>query len=115
LPLGLITPSGRRHEQDPWVAGHREDDPGQQHEARTRDEDPTPPQAIGVGRQPQADRGVAEQRQGQDHPDHHPADAERHEVQDQHDREKAVAEHAGDAGREEEARVGAHRSPRLDH
>ena len=86
-------------------AGEREDDPGQDHQRGAGDEDAPPSEPVGVGRQPQRDDRVADERQGQDDPDRQRIEADRGEVQDQDDRQEPVAEHPERPHREQEAAV----------
>ena len=60
---------------------------------------------VGVGRQPQRDDRVADQRQGQDDPDGERVEAGRGEIEHEDDREEAVPEHAQRPHREQQPAV----------
>ena len=96
---------GAGQDQQRDEAREREDDPGQDHQGRTRDEHAAPPEPVGVGRQPQRDDRVADQRQGQDDPDRQRVEPDGREVEDQDDRQEAVAEHPERPHREQQAAV----------
>ena len=69
------------------------------------DEHPAPAEAVGVGRQPQRDDRVADERQGQHDPDRQRVEADRRQVQDEDDRQEAVAEHPQRPHREQQPPV----------
>ena len=95
---------GRDHE-DPEITRHDEDAAGDGHERGARAKHQPPAHGVSPGRQPQADRGVADQGQGQDQPDVDVIDPECREVQDQDHGQRAVGEDADDTGREQERAV----------
>ena len=79
--------------------------PGHDHEDGPGDEHPPPAEPVGVRRQPQRDDRVADERQGQDEPDRQRVEPGRGEVQDEDDREEAVAEHPQRPHREQQPAV----------
>ena len=105
VAAGADDADGRRQQQHPEVVADREDGARQDHQQGSRDEHPATAQTVRVRRQPQADGRVADQRQGQDEAHLEAVQTQRREVQAQHHRQEAVAEHARAAGREQEATV----------
>ena len=83
----------------------RKDRAGQEHEPAADHQDAPAAHPIGVRRQPQRDDRVAQEGQRQDDPDGQRVQAGRREVQDQDDREEAVAEHAQRAQGEQRAAI----------
>ena len=71
--------------------------PGDQHAAAA--------EPVGVGRQPQRDDRVADERQGQDDADGQRVEAGRGEIEDEDDREEPVAEHPQRPHREQQPAV----------
>src|SRR6185436_5559074 len=79
------------------------------HQDRADDERPASPDSIGVGRQPQADQRVADQRQGEEDADLTGIEPGRGEVEDEDDPEGAVAGHPDGPRGEQQPRVPGHR------
>ena len=95
--------AGEDEQRDP--AREREDDAGDDHQDGAGDEDPPPAEPVGVGRQPQRDDRVADEREGQDEADGQRVEPGRREVEDEDDREEAVAEHPERPHREQQPAV----------
>ncbi len=71
----------------------------------TDDQDQASAVSIGMGRQPERDQGVADQGERENQADRHPVEAASREVQGEDHGKEAVAEHADDAGCEQEPAV----------
>ena len=102
-------------DQDGQPGRGGEPQPRQEHEQRADDQDTPPADAVGVGGEPERNGRVAQECQGQEHPYERSGEPEGGEVEDQHDRHEAVAEHAHRSRREDEAPIAPerHRLPRL--
>ena len=86
-------PDRRRKDQQRRPAGRREDEPGDDHQEAAGKQDAASPDPIRVGREPQRDHGVADERQGQDQADRQGIQAEGVQVQHEDHGEEAVPEH----------------------
>ena len=104
--------AGRRHDAD--RAGQdeqrqpgreREDDARQEHQRGAGDQHATAAEPVGVGREPERDDRVADERQGQHDPDGQRVEAGRGEIEHEDDRQEAVAEHPQRPHREQQASV----------
>ena len=95
--------AGDDEQGDP--AGQREGDPGDDHQERAGDQHAPATEPVGVGRQPQRDHRVADQRERQDDADRDGVEPDGGQVQDQDDRQEPVAEHPEDPRREQQAAV----------
>ena len=107
-------PDGGREDQERNPARGNERDPGDHHQERPGEEDPPAPEPVGAGRQPERDDRVADERQGQDDPDREWVEAERDQVEDEDDRQRAVGEHSEDPAGEQEAPVAVEASEARD-
>ena len=87
-----------------------EDRPRRDHQQRADDQRAPPPDAIGVGGQPQADQGVAGEGQREEESDLAGVEPGRGQVQDEDDAEGAVAGHPDRPREEEQPRVPGHRA-----
>ena len=85
-------------QEPPKVFGDGEDDPSQKHQHGTEDQHFAPSDSIRRGGNPQRDGGVAQQRQRQQQSHSLVIQANRFEVQHQHDRQEAVGEQPDAAG-----------------
>ncbi len=95
---------GREDEQGHPV-GQREGDPRHRHEDRAHDQHAPPPKTVGVGRQPERQDGVADEREAEHDADRPGVEAERIQVEDERHGQEAVAEHPQGPQREEGATV----------
>ena len=101
LPDGLSTPERRGHQEHEEPGAPGEDRAGRGHQQGADDERSPTPDPIGVGRQPQADQRVADERQREEDADLPGVEPDRGEVQDEDEAEGAVAGHP-DRPREEQ-------------
>ena len=96
---------GRGEDQERHPARQGKSDAGDDHQQRAGDENTSPPESIRTGGQPQRDDRVADQRQGEDQADRDRVDPERGEIEDEDDRQRAIAEHPQHAGDEQQPAV----------
>ncbi len=94
---------GQDQQRHPTREG--EDDAGDDHQSRPDHEDPPTAEPVGIGREPQRDERVADEREGQDQTDRERVEPGRGEIEDEDDREEPVAEHPQGSHREQEAAV----------
>ena len=89
----------------PGVRAEREREAHQDHQRRADQQHPAPPERVGVGREPQAHRRVAQHRHGQDQADGARIEADGGEVQHQHHRQPPEREQSQRPRREQQPGV----------
>ena len=105
LPVGETTPIAPARMSSGSQLVNAKTTPGEDHQDRAGDQHPAAAEPVGVGRQPQRDDRVADERQGQDEADGQRVEADRGQVQDEDDREEPVAEHPQRPHREQQPAV----------
>ena len=119
VPARADDPDDRDDDERERLSGHEEDEPGDRHQERARDEHEATADAVSPCRQPETDEGITEERRGEQHADLEIAEPDRLEIEDEDDREEAVPEHPRRAAREQEPAVAAeaialHRAAQAD-
>ena len=105
LPVGETTPIAPARMSSGSQLVNANTMPRDDHQRGAGDEDATPAEPVGLGRQPERDERVADQGERQDEPDRQRIQPGRGEIQHQDDGEEAVAEHPQRPHREQEPAV----------
>ena len=100
-----MTPIVPASNEQPELAGGREDEPGRGHQQRADDQHAPAADAIGARREEQRDDGVADERQRQQQAGLRLAQPEADQIEHQHDRQRAVREQPDEARGEQQPAV----------
>jgi hypothetical protein len=105
LPLGLMTPKVAASKQQPERARAGEEDAGNDHQQCAEQQHAAASGPVGAGRDPKRNRGVPQQRQGQQQANLTFGQTRGCQVQHEHHGNQSVGEEAKDARREQQADV----------